>query len=203
MIWVSPDGATRRVIQYRILIYHKGCMYNILHKQKNSLIQLFISGHSYMLLSLILLCAYSRQLIPYVTTPRRYDIFTLLHSVLTPQALQKRQQVLPQGAWSSCDRCPRWTALGDQSLAAPLPPLWSWWHGCGVENRAATAVHRPSPSLACLCATDRQQFAQCTAHSLGALSKNTSSRQSGSWAQHTHYPHVWHSCAHTACYVRC
>ena len=98
MIWVSPDGATRRVIQYRILIYHKGCMYNILHKQKNSLIQLFISGHSYMLLSLILLCAYSRQLIPYVTTPRRYDIFTLLHSVLTPQALQKRQQVLPQGA---------------------------------------------------------------------------------------------------------
>jgi len=67
-----------------------------------------------MLLNLILYALIHVNPIRYTTTsiltPRSYGIFTLSRSVLTPQDLQKRQQVLPQGAWSSCDRCPRWRA---------------------------------------------------------------------------------------------
>jgi len=165
-----------------------------------------------MLLNLILLCTYSRQLTPYVTPPPQFwhhtvTIFSHCHTRYSRHKTSKKGN-------RSSPKEPDLPVTGVQDGEPRVTSRWQLhYRRCGHAGMVVVwrTEQRPQQAVGLHCSrvsaqlTVSQSFAQYTAHSLslGTLSSNTYSPRSGIWAHHTQQPYVWLSNAHTACFLRC
>ena len=177
MIWFSPDWTT----QYRILIYDQGCSYNFLQKRKNSLVQLFTSWHSNMLLNLTLVCIYSHQSIQYITTPPQFwhhgvTIFSETATLDTHATSPPKKATGPPPRsliflWQvSKMESLGWPVVGSSTTAVVVMVAWLWCSAPG-SDRSTPSVSIVRLSLRNWRPASQQPFIQCinTAHSYAQL----------------------------------